>query len=57
MKNLVLRLWRDEAGQDLTEYAVLLVVIALAAVVGMKSLAGAVSNVFQNASANLSTAT
>ena len=57
MSKLPRRLWRDESGQDLTEYAVLLALIALAAVVGMKSLAGAISNVFQNAAANMSTAT
>jgi Flp pilus assembly pilin Flp len=30
MKELMLRLWREEEGQDLTEYALLLVLIALA---------------------------
>ena len=57
MSKLPKRLWRDESGQDLTEYALLLAVIALAAVVGMKGLAGAISNVFQNAAANMSMAT
>ena len=51
------RLWRDESGQDLTEYALLLALIALSAVVGMNSLAQAVSNIFSNAAANMSTAT
>jgi len=57
MKNLVLRLWRDEAGQDLTEYALLMVLIALASIVAMKGLAGAISNVYSNAASNLSSAT
>ena len=53
MKNLVLRLWHDEAGQDLTEYALLMVLIALASIVAMKNLAGAISNVYSNAASNL----
>lgn len=57
MKNLALRLWRDEAGQDLTEYALLMVLIALASIVAMKNLAGAISNVYSNAASNLSSQT
>ena len=57
MKNLVLRLWHDEAGQDLTEYALLMVLIALASIVAMKNLAGAISNVYSNAATNLSSQT
>jgi Flp pilus assembly pilin Flp len=57
MKNLVMRLWHDEAGQDLTEYALLMVLIALASIVAMKGLATAISNVYSNAASNLSTAT
>ncbi len=53
MKALALRLWREEAGQDLTEYALLLVLIALAAIISMKTLASAISNVFSNAAVNL----
>ncbi len=57
MKNLLMRLWREEEGQDLTEYALLLVLISLVAVVSMGVLGEAVSNAFQNASGNLTTAT
>jgi Flp pilus assembly pilin Flp len=57
MKSLVMRLWHDEAGQDLTEYALLMVLIALASIVAMKGLATAISNVYGNAAQNLSTAT
>jgi pilus assembly protein Flp/PilA len=56
MKETLMQLWRDEAGQDLTEYALLMVLVALAAVVSMGTLAKAISNVFGNAAANLSTA-
>ena len=57
MKQLALRLWREEAGQDLTEYALLMVLIALASIVAMKTLAGAISNVYTNAASNLSSQT
>ncbi len=53
----LLRLWRDEAGQDLTEYALLMVLIALFAVVAMQTLAQAICNVYVNAASNLSSAT
>jgi pilus assembly protein Flp/PilA len=55
MKNLLLRLWREEEGQDLTEYALLLVLIALIAVASLRIVGQAVSNVFSNAAANLTT--
>jgi Flp pilus assembly pilin Flp len=50
-------LWRDESGQDLTEYALLMVLIALVAIASMKALGTTVSNVFSNAATNLTTAT
>jgi pilus assembly protein Flp/PilA len=54
MKNLFVRLWKEEEGQDLTEYGLLLVLIALAAVAAMGKLASAISQVFVNASGSLS---
>jgi Flp pilus assembly pilin Flp len=41
----------------LTEYALLLVLLSLAAVAFLGTLAGAINNVFSNAAANLTTAT
>jgi len=55
MKNLLMRLWREEEGQDLTEYALLLVLLSLAAVLFLDELATAINAVFQNAAANLTT--
>jgi pilus assembly protein Flp/PilA len=52
MKNLI-RLWKEEEGQDLVEYALLVVLIALGAVVAMKGLASAVSDAFNSATTNL----
>ncbi len=56
-KNLLLRLWREEEGQDLVEYALLLVLISLIAVASITTVGKAVSNAFSNAAANLTTGT
>lgn len=53
MKNLMKRLWSETEGQDLTEYALLVVLIALAAIAAMTKLGSAISNVFSNAAGNL----
>jgi pilus assembly protein Flp/PilA len=54
MKTLLMRLWKEEEGQDLTEYALLLVLISLAAIAAMQSLATSISAVFTNAASSLS---
>jgi Flp pilus assembly pilin Flp len=54
MNDLLKRLWREEEGQDLTEYALLLTLIALASIVAMNGLAAAICKVFANASTQLS---
>lgn len=53
MKNLLMRLWKEEEGQDLTEYALLLVLISLVATAAMGTLGDAVSDVFSNAVLNM----
>jgi len=55
MKNLFVRLWKESEGQDLTEYGLLLVLVALAAIATMQTLASALSNVFSNSASSLST--
>jgi pilus assembly protein Flp/PilA len=55
MKSLLKRLWLEEKGQDLVEYGLLLVLIALAAIGSMGALANAINGVFANATANLNT--
>ncbi len=57
MKDLMLRLWREESGQDLTEYALLLVLLSLAAVASLGTLASAINSAFSNAATNLTTTT
>jgi pilus assembly protein Flp/PilA len=50
------RLWKEEEGQDLVEYGLLVVLIALAAVAGMNTLATAINAMFGNAATKLNTA-
>ena len=57
MKNMLARLWKEEEGQDLTEYALLLVLVALAAIGSLTPLATAINKVFTSAATNLSTTT
>jgi pilus assembly protein Flp/PilA len=56
MKTTLKRLWKEEEGQDLTEYALLMVLIALVAIASMQTLGVTISNVFSNAAGNLTTA-
>jgi len=54
MRNLLGRLWKEEEGQDLTEYGLLMVLVALACIAAMQKLASGISTVFANASSSLS---
>jgi len=54
MKNLLVRLWKEEEGQDMTEYGLLLVLIALALIAVTQGVASGISTVFKNASSSLS---
>ena len=55
MKNLLVRLWKEQEGQDLTEYALLLVLLSLAAIATLGTLASAINSVFTEAAGNLTT--
>jgi pilus assembly protein Flp/PilA len=61
MNSLFLKLYLElqnlahrEEGQDLVEYALLVALIALAAIVGVNKVAAAITTVFSNISASLS---
>jgi pilus assembly protein Flp/PilA len=54
MKKMWLRL-RDESGQDLVEYGLLLVLVALVAIAVIGSVGNQVHNIFSNAAACLAT--
>jgi len=55
MKLMIKRLWKEEEGQDLIEYALLTTLISLALVTVMGTLATAISTAFSNASTQLNT--
>ena len=55
MKKLIIRLWKEKEGQDLTEYALLLVLLSLAAIGTLGTLASAINSVFSTAASNLTT--
>jgi pilus assembly protein Flp/PilA len=57
MQNLKDALVRDESGQDLVEYALVLALIALAATVSMKTLATTIGTAFTNVGTKLTTYT
>lgn len=54
---LVSSLHKDESGQDLIEYALVCCLIALGAIVGMKSVASYINNAFFQIGSELSSAT
>ena len=54
MKKALRRPWQEEEGQDLTEYALLLVLLALACISSVKTLAGPIVNMFSNVAGNVS---
>ncbi|MGB2890003.1 MAG: hypothetical protein WBC04_20090 [Candidatus Acidiferrales bacterium] len=53
MNRIAKRLWRQEEGQDLTEYALLLVLLVLAAIGSLSNVATAINAVFAKAVQNL----
>ena len=57
MKLILKRLWVEENGQDLIEYALLVALVALAATAGMDTLAGAINNEFIALGASLTSTT
>ncbi len=56
MKNLTINLLRDEQGQDLIEYTLLLAFVALASAALFIGSGGSVSNIWGAASSNLASA-
>lgn len=57
MQNLKDAIIRDESGQDLVEYALVLALIALAATVSMKALATVIGTAFTSVGTKLTTYT
>ena len=51
----LLHLWKDEAGQDLVEYALLLTLISLVVIATLGKLANAIKTAVDTAANDLST--
>lgn len=44
-KDLLLQLFKEESGQDLVEYALIVVLVSLGAIAGLHSLANVLSHI------------
>ena len=55
--SVMLQILKDENGQDLIEYALVVALIAFAATAGMKAVAGGINTAFTNIGTKLSTYT
>ena len=56
MTKLAKKLWSDESGQGLAEYALLLGLIVVGVVVIIKGMGGHIKNIFNRANNELATA-
>lgn len=54
MNKYLTRFWRDDSGQDLVEYALLLSILAVAAVATLGTLATSITTVWTNTNTQLS---
>jgi pilus assembly protein Flp/PilA len=55
MKQLMKKLWKEEEGQDLVEYALLITLVSLALVAALTGLSSAITTAFNNAVTQLGT--
>ena len=56
MKKFFVRLWKEQIGQDTTEYALLLVMVALAMIASTKKLSNSIRNAYNATGNTLTTA-
>lgn len=54
MQDLVLRLWRNDDGQDIAEYAVMLAVILVIVIGTVRLIGGNANNVFSSVASSIS---
>ena len=55
-KNLLKFFWQDQKGQNLTEYALLLALLALGTITSIKTVASTINGVFWSAASKIGTA-
>jgi len=53
MSNLIRRLWYEEAGQDIAEYAVMLAVILVIVVATVALIGGKSNNIFSEVASSI----
>jgi pilus assembly protein Flp/PilA len=46
MKRVLMKLWKEEEGQDLVEYGLMVALIGLGTVAGMQGVAGSITTLF-----------
>ena len=56
MKNFIINFWRNESGQDLIEYTLLMAFIALASAAIFINAGGSINTIWSTANTQLSTA-
>jgi Flp pilus assembly pilin Flp len=56
LRTCVIRLFRDEEGQDLIEYALLATFVSLLAIIGAQALGGALNNWYSAVSGEVNNA-
>jgi pilus assembly protein Flp/PilA len=56
LKNLLVQLWKEDQGQDLVEYGLLLVLVALLSVGFISTIGTQLSLIFSNAASSLTSA-
>ena len=56
MRETLCFLWRDESGQDLIEYSLLVGIVSLGSVVALRAVATAINTLFTNIASQLTTA-
>jgi Flp pilus assembly pilin Flp len=49
MKSILVRLWKEEEGQDLLEYALLIVLVVLIAAAAINPLGASIASVYTSA--------
>lgn len=55
LRSVFRQLWNDETGQDMVEYVLILVFLALTVAVALLSYQGSLSDVFRNTSETVQT--
>ena len=55
--DLVKRLWKEEEGQGMIEYVLIIALISIAAIVVMQSVSGSINGVFEEVDEQLGAAT